>query len=425
MPPVVNVALLQTPLTPSRIDSADVFNSSLYMPLAPLSPILVPAPDPAHVTTNKVFLGTRLGGCQACDVTGPGFAGGAQSASTGALFNGQGEAGCDFREACNPPADEEEEEGSMWMSYPDKGIQPNTTLAVIELRATYTPSMDGKGLESAHVLTAVNQTMQRLGLSQRLHLRVVADDPTTPYPREEDEAARRLQEELAEANVPCSATAPFRAYVVTDQKPVAAQVTKGLRQAAATTHLTDALQAQDPSACRLAATVAWTLHVPSLNASKLMEGVPGTEYVSKVLGSAAEAMPQRSSSNDGPLHSQQLQQPTAAVLSVESGEEENQDTARLAQIVMGQTYRVALGHFPKGRLLSIRLVPKAGPSTLLGMVGSTGPDAKPQEWTWAVSTTKHAAGEHFLEVTSQAKDAFAYSQAFELLLPKEEDEDEQ
>lgn len=214
-------------------------------------------------------------------------------------------------------------------------------------------------------------------------------------------------------------------------KPVAAQVTKGLRQAAATTQLTDALQAQDPSACQLAATVAWTVHVPSLNASKFMEGMPGTEYVSKVLGSAAEAMPQSSSNNDGTSGllqpQQQLQQPTAAVLSSVGGddEEENQDTARVAQVVMGQMYRVALGHFPKGRLLSIRLVPKTGPSSLLGMVGSsTGPDA-PQEWTWAVSTTKHVAGEHFLEVTSQAKDAFAYSQAFELLLPKEEEVEEQ
>jgi len=122
--------------------------------------------------------------------------------------------------------------------------------------------------------------------------------------------------------------------------------------------------------------------------------------------------------------------PTAAVLMAEvrkeggeEGEEEGEEghVGRVAQVVMGETYRVSLHDFPPGRSLSLRLVPKMGPSTLLGFTTSSSSSASSsvsrgrQEWVWTVSKGKHPEGEYFIEVTSQAKDTFSYTQAFDLV----------
>eukprot|EP00624_Nannochloropsis_granulata_P005539 evm.model.NODE_39505_length_72863_cov_22.203917.14 len=387
---------------------------------------------------------------------------------TAAHFNGQGTEGCDFKESCGTLAEEEEEEEreneeQMWMSDPEHGIQPNTSLAIVDLIVTYTPSSPAfstfsssrsSRVESQHVLAAVNQTMQRLGLSQRLLLRVVSDTgipPYSPIGTDDDSGRRRLQQQQEEEQMPCLSTAPFRAYVVTDQRQVANQASKVLRQSATASLLTKALREQDPSVCRVSTTIVSNFYVPSLNASALMlqpggsgrkEGGKEGGYMARVIGSAAKAMPQIDLGGvlaglgvDG-LHHRSLQQltqhepqlPTAAVLMAvdgKEGEEEEEERkeeghgGHVAQVVMGQSYRVSLHGFPPGRLLSLRLVPKAGPSTLIGLThssySSSSFPAGGNEWLWVVSEGKHAEGDYFIEVTSLAKDTFSYTHAFELV----------
>lgn len=456
------------------LPAAAAFNTSLYMPLFPYSPILVPLADPRTTSIGKVFLASRLDRCQACDITGPGFDSfevaregeqQQQQLVTAAHFHGQGTEGCDFKESCGTLAEEEEEEWreneeQMWMSDPERGIQPNTSLAVLDLLVTYTPSSfasstfsSSSEVEPQHVLAAVNQTMQRLGLSQRLLLRVVSNTGTPPYTplgTDDNSERGRLQQVWEEEHGPCSSTAPFRAYVVTDQRQVAGRASNSLRQSATASLLTKALQEQNPSVCQVSTTRVSAFHVPSLNASALVlqpsgngrkEGGKVGGYMARVIGSAAKAMPQidlggvvvglgehglQHRSLQYPLqHEPQL--PTAAVLMVVDGKEEEEEEERkeeghgghVGQVVMGQRYRVSLHDFPPGRLLSLRLVPKVGPSTLIGLTlssSSSSPfSAGRNEWLWVVSEGKHAEGEYFIEIASQAKDTFSYTHAFELV----------
>ncbi|EWM26817.1 Pectin lyase fold/virulence factor [Nannochloropsis gaditana] len=466
---------------PSTLSAAMLFNASFYTPLAPGSPILVPRPDPATTTTNKVYLASTLGRCQACDVRGPRMRAGGQEgevegdleapALTSAHFNGAGAAGCEFRDVCGTVQEEVERDAQemqeqMWMSDPERGIQPNTTLGIMDFVVSYAPSLPphphgpsrgGTAVTAEHVQTAVNQTMQSLGLSQRLLLRVVATGNAPPYSSsnhgvgESGEAGSRSleQAETREGGIgggepECTATAPFRAYLVTDHWKVANQASKRFREASTVLLLTDTIQAQVPSVCGVTTSNTFSFYVPSVNASALLaKEKDKNNFIARITGSTENAVTQYIrdddlQSSDGFLSTEPFdfgeegpQQPTAALLAItsqnakEEVEDNDVEQVRVFRVVMGKSYRLILRGFPPGRLLSLRLVPKEGRSTLLGMTMSSLPTASSlpflsastssQEWTWSVSRTKHEAGDYFIEVTSQTQDAFAYTQAFALL----------
>jgi hypothetical protein len=89
---------------------------------------------------------------------------------------------------------------------------------------------------------------------------------------------------------------------------------------------------------------------------------------------------------------------------------------RAKEIRAGETYTLVLQGFAPGQLLSLRLVPEYGDDVPLVAALLSAPAAfsRQQLWSWTVPRSV-APGEYFVEVTSQRKDAFAYSQAFTLL----------
>jgi hypothetical protein len=129
-----------------------------------------------------------LGSCEACDV------------EQETLFDGPGGTKCLIQDTCEKE-DKGEEDGQwggsgsgllnqMWMTGP--GQDPaNTSMAVLDLRViafsilpssssstppekTSSRRLSASSVSSSHVLAALNETSQALGLSPRHHLRVVA-----------------------------------------------------------------------------------------------------------------------------------------------------------------------------------------------------------------------------------------------------------
>jgi hypothetical protein len=409
----------------------------------------------ATATTAEAFAGAGAEGCdfvEECD----GAAGGKRGPAGAGAGAGAGE-GMD-------------EEGIMWMVPPGSGHMPNTSLAVVDLVASSSSSSPADDPAPQQVLRALNRTIASLGLGSRFHLRVVPATVPLPYdPLAEDgqTARRRLQPEGqpqqlkgADPSAPCSRHVPFRAYLVSDRPAVIASLAKGLRQPAAAATLTAALQQEEEAAaargggaaaatCGLRATRAMQTLIPGVNASALLQpplaatgrGAAGgagamTTGIARLLAAAGKARPTRmvlfgDDDEQGRDEGEKGEEgralgaaaasaavglhPTAALLLHGKGEEE-EEGSRVVEVRPGETYTLALGRFPHGRRLHVRLVPAAGRGALLDVVPSSpkGEDGR-QEWAWTVDRGLTTGKKYFLEVASHARDAFAYSQAFDVL----------
>lgn len=103
------------------------------------------------------------------------------------------------------------------------------------------------------------------------------------------------------------------------------------------------------------------------------------------------------------------------------GEGEAEPASLATEVRPGEAYTLLLDDFPPAQLLSLWLTPPTGPARLLGLVGSSSSSSSlgggggrgdgGVRWRWRVAAGT-PPGEYFIEATSQRGDAFAYSQAF-------------
>lgn len=254
---------------------------------------------------------------------------------------------------------------------------------------------------------------------------------------------------------PCTLRLPFRAYLVSDRPQVTGSIAKALWQPAATDTMTAALQEESEEACILRVTRAVQTVIPGLNASALLLPPPSSSSsaqqrhqgpmapvatgagIVRLLAAAGEARPaRRMLFEDGVedkegralsgVEARQLH-PTAALLLLMHPQHAEEEAAadeaaahssRATEVHPEKTYALALGRFPQGRRLRVRLVLEGGQkSALLGVLPSAQRgEGRRQLWAWTVERGL-APGRYFLEVASHARDAFAYSQAFEIVNP--------
>lgn len=110
-----------------------------------------------------------------------------------------------------------------------------------------------------------------------------------------------------------------------------------------------------------------------------------------------------------------MEVPSALLYAIHSEEEEE---ALATEVRPGGTYVLLLDNFPPARLLALRLTGEkddgaigAVPPVLLGRVPAVGGGAVRWRWTVGEGTPP---GEYFIEAAAQ--DAFAYSQAFRVVV---------
>ena len=89
---------------------------------------------------------------------------------------------------------------------------------------------------------------------------------------------------------------------------------------------------------------------------------------------------------------------------------------RAKEVRVGELFTLVLQGFAPGQLLTLRLVPEFGDDVVLvpALLSAPAAFSRQQRWDWRVPASV-APGEYFIEAMSQRKDAFAYSQAFEVL----------
>jgi len=389
-----------------------------------------------------------LGSCEACDV------------QQETVFDGPGATKCVMRETCEEEGKDEEEgqwgdfrEGlfkQMWMTGP--GQDPaNTSLAILDLRVTafsIVPSsssstppdntssrrLSSSSIDTTHVLAALNETIQALGLSPRHHLRVVpvkTDALMKNYQEAEMEERRHHRERLrALVNKPGviegeddeggkdegekEGTFLFRAYFVSDWANVTNALSRSLTANAKL--LTTRLQQQGKQ-------VGKEGGFGGIESVQILKGmnyfVPGTgtgvlltpitiSSPSSISSSSSSSTPLLSSLFGGGGNGGSSEQkgkfmtmsgweedgiPSAMLYTTfisapfrnsTSGSksdfggsgstefyEEDAESALAQEVKMGETYTLVLHSFPPSQLLTINLLPETGLGTNLAVIAST------------------------------------------------------
>jgi hypothetical protein len=227
--------------------------------------------------TDKIYVATKdLAACSLCGVTDD---------AGGAVLDGPGLPSCTVSETCEAEGgaggqDEgvleslkgQPEFARMWVTERGAAL-PNTTIAIVHLKAAFTPGRTEGGageyttVSDEQVAAALNATIRALGLPTRFHLKVertITPETMDPMfgpevpdylkegsgaPARKRRAAmraaqrRRLQElGEVEGEQECGRSELFKAYVVSDWKNVTDAVARGIRSSEAEHVLTQLLQ---------------------------------------------------------------------------------------------------------------------------------------------------------------------------------------
>ncbi|GAB5034008.1 pectin lyase fold virulence factor [Nannochloropsis oceanica] len=450
-----------------------------------------------------------LGSCEACDI------------EQETLFDGPGGTKCLIRDTCEEEEKVQEDGQSggfgngllqqMWMT--GLGEDPaNTSMAVLDLRVTAssilpssspsTPQektssrlLSGSSVLSSHILTALSETIQALGLSPRHHLRVVAvkTDPLMKKYQEAEMDERRHHRERLRAlvNKPGFIVGEddeggqdegekegiflFRAYFLSDWANVTNALSRTL--AANAKLLTATLQSQRQQQQQQGQQMGEEGGLGGIESVQVLREmnyfVPGSGtglLLTPTTSSSPGSSPSFSSSStfstpsltslfDGIVDGGSSWQkgklmtmsgweedriPSAMLYTTfisapfrnstmrsssynHTGDgstvyyEEDPASALAQEVKVGETYTLVMHSFPPSQLLTISLVPETGLGMDLALIASTveeeGEDGG-QRWSWRPNSLIRSKfgqeGDFFIEVASQNKDAFAYSQAFTL-----------
>eukprot|EP00624_Nannochloropsis_granulata_P003180 evm.model.NODE_26153_length_34556_cov_35.353714.1 len=213
--------------------------------------------------TDRIYLAQPLDACGMCDIT-PG--------KTMDNVDGPGATSCAMENACenldSSAADvaatlagkgigegtTQTPVSGMWVTDREESAA-NTTVQLLELHATFTPSSTGGSPDKRHVKDALTAAVGELGLSGRWHLQVEASMETTknidPLFRYEG-ATENYEDELdfghvdpgeVEGQQECGRNELFKAYLVSDWKNVTDEISRKLKTKTGTKALTLALQA--------------------------------------------------------------------------------------------------------------------------------------------------------------------------------------
>lgn len=419
---------------------AAVEDGMLRMPV--LGEVYIP-PIPQDVRTDNVYLAGALDECSLCDIH-PG--------RTFDNVDGPGAAACAIADSCDSvlgadgslfPGSTKAEQ--MW-NPPAGNDQANSSIAVIELQAWYTPtSPSASRIDPASVAIAVEQASMALGLPQRYHLKVQPDTvnplafhndeyviATQTDSKENgglnageygttlvDEEAELLEALLKEGErkmmyEECTLGKTFKFYLVSDWRNVTDAHMKAFKRQEGAKALGLALQDAQPvdervQICEARVKTAVPLFVPGRKVSLFKDYAANDGKTSSLFALGQQDM---------------LPLAVAELTDVATGN-------RVDDVQIGETYTLDLQHFPPSLPVTVKLVPRNGLAVMiLGIFSSQPTNDVAQAWNWTVSKAV-APGAYYLEVVGKKAgvfdgplggltalmattdiSAFAYTQAF-------------